>query len=184
MKTAMQKWVLPLLVYLLCSAFGSSNANQLGFPPQKTCSFLASIPGMALPSGNTYSSLFGEDDYLCGTRYKEIGVTSSAVLPNNISYYVRGTPNLAKRLRILLNVNQPNLDKEGRIALTEAAQTLFQSAFGIAMPDKITESVIKGTPGAWKHAGYAIELKKEIWSTGRGHELNFIIRDPAFVENH
>lgn len=160
----------------------SSRAGELGFLPENACLFLASIPGMALPSGNSYGQLLGSDDYSCGTQYKDIG--SGFPLSNNISYYARGTPNHAKRLRVLLNINQPDTDKEAHTVFVQAAQTLFQSAFASALPKEIAQAIADGKPGQWKHAGYAIELKKENWPTGKGHEFNFVIRDPDFVKGN
>jgi len=167
---------------LQVAAASTVNANELGFPPDKACSFLAAVPGMAVPIGNSYGPLLGPDDYSCGTRYKEVGAGLS--LPNNISYYARGTPAVAKRLRILLNVNQPSSEKEARTVLAQSAQRLFRSAFGAPLPDEINRAVVDGAPGKWKHDDYVVELQKEVWPTGRGHEFNFVVRDPAFVKGN
>lgn len=132
------------------------------------------------PSGG-YSQLY-EGVHSCGTRYKHIGTDNSSALANNLSYYAAGTPDTVRRLRLLLNINQPSNDTLAREQLAAAAAPLFHAATGDSLPASIHAAIKNAVPGQWDESGYRIELKKDVWPTGKGYELNFVIRDPNFED--
>lgn len=161
----------------LMSASIAGGVAALGFSPNKACQFLAPI-GMVSNAG--YTALSGPDDYSCGTRYKEVG--AGTPLSNNISYYVRGTPEVAKRLRILANVNQPSSSDGIVRALVKAAQQLFHAAFNSPLPPHMEKAILNERPGSWTHQGYIVELERQSWPTDKGYELNFVIREASYVK--
>jgi hypothetical protein len=154
-------------------------AQDLGFPSDRACSFLASLGMVPNKSGYTPFTSEATDDFSCGTPYRDIG-TASAGLPNNISYYVRGTRTSAKRLRVLVNVNQPTQLEAVKSSLVQAGSQLFKSAFASDLPADIRKALSQGKPGKWAYKGYTIELLKETWPTGRGLEFNLVVRVPTF----
>lgn len=157
----------------------STSNSSIGWDPQKACRFLSDIPGMS--SSGSYSSLY-EGIHSCGTRYKDVGEDDHSALPNNISYYAAGTPEKVQRLRLLLNINQISNDTAAKEQMATVAVRLFQAALNHSIPNGIQDSIKTGTSGQWDDSGYKIELKKDIWPTGKGYELNFVIRDPAFED--
>jgi hypothetical protein len=160
----------------------SKSSTNLGFDPAKACLYMT-LFGMP-PSGNGYESFSSNfpDDYSCGSAYSQLG-TGSGGLPNNISYYARGTRTSVKRLRILLNVNKRSEFKSANGYFRKAAQHLYQVSLGSPIPDKVDKNLLGSKPGRWNQNGYVVELQKDVWTTGLGFELNFIIRDPEFNES-
>lgn len=159
----------------------SSYTSAIGFPPDQACSFLASNP--AFVNRSRYTPFFPEsrDDYACGTRYYLIPGSSTPGQENSLSYYVRGTPDSAKRVRILLNVTDTGNFSASSTLFVKAARELFSAAFGKAPSDEISAALDSSTPGKWSEGGFDVELRRTDWPTGKGFELNFIIADPGLT---
>lgn len=153
--------------------------SAIGFPPAQACNFLSGNPAFSNPS--SYTPFFPEmkNDYACGTKYYEV-LSNPAGLSNNLSYYVRGTPESAKRIRILLNVNDESTFATANNVFQKASSDLFKSAFHRDIEQDISIALGTSTPGKWMVDGYSVQLDKTVWPTGKGFELNFIIRDPAY----
>jgi hypothetical protein len=157
--------------------------SAVGFPPIRACTFLSGNP--AFPQSSSYTPFFqdSKNDYACGTKYYVILPGSNgAELDNNISYYVRGTPDSAKRIRILLNVNDASTFDTANNVFQKAAFDLFKAAFGKEINEEISLALGTSTPGQWTVNSYIVELQKDNWPTGKGFSLNFIIRDPEYHE--
>lgn len=167
-------WIILASMTTLAEAASPNVVSDLGWPPTDACNFLASIPGMR-PSTKYTAKITS-----CGTRYRDVGIGDP--LPNNLSYYVSGTQDRAKRLRILLNTNQPQDAKMARAALRVAAETLFHGALKEELPERIARAISSGQIDQWKHGPYVLQLTKTTWPTGRGYEFNFTIRDPSYYD--
>jgi hypothetical protein len=73
------------------------------------------------------------DEWYAASPYLEIG---ASLLPNNIAYYVEGDKEIAKRLKLVLNVNSPDDAENSKLRFWQLAQSLTQKAIGDhALPD-------------------------------------------------
>lgn len=155
------------------------NEAKLGFNPEIACNFLTQL-GVTT---NGYKPMYeNSDSYLCSSYYQELGDQDVLPIPNNLSYYARGSVDTVYRLRILLNVNRVDEEMEGRLALATMATTLTSNALQIAIPPKALLAIQQGKPYKGKRQKYAIEVIKDNWSNGSGYSLEYIIRDPSFNE--
>ena len=155
---------------------GHLNSTKIinnSFPIPESCSYLESLDGYT-PGGYTAFSE-GSAMYMCGTPYKEIGSHPNLELANNIAYYVKGDAVQGTELKIMLNVNQKNNVRPAKVELLKAASVIYAKTHKSELPQKIKNSITKGTPGIWGDEKYVVKLEKNFWPTNEGYEINFII---------
>lgn len=137
------------------------------------CSLLSDIGG--LQTGD-YKSSGTEDDFFCCSHYKDLDHESP--LPNNIAYYAEGDGEEVNRLKLVLNVNEPEKAEEAHRALMTYSSELARKALGQELSPKMQEAILAGHPEAYTVGELFVELKREAWPTGQGYEMKFIITQP------
>lgn len=142
--------------------------------PQVACSLLSDISG--LQTGG-YKRSGTEDDFFCCSPYKDLNHESP--LPNNIAYYAEGDAEEVNRLKLVLNVNEPQRAEEAHRTLLTYSNELTRKALGEDLSSKMQEAILVGHPEAYTVGDLFVELKREAWPTGRGYEMKFIITQPV-----
>jgi hypothetical protein len=141
--------------------------------PQVACSLLSNISG--LQTGG-YKSTGVEDDFFCCSPYKDLDQDS--LLPNNIAYYAEGDAEEVNRLKLVLNVNDPEKAEAAHRALMTYSNELASRALGEELKPKMQDAILAGQPFAYKVGELFVELKVEAWVTGRGYDMKFMITQP------
>lgn len=156
------KKILLLLGFLLFLSFQSCFA----FSPKSACGYLNSISGLST-SGYKYDGY----EYYCCSPYKILDGNRS-----NLAYYVDGTQNSAKRVYLVLNFYYGSNKKVLHNSLIEASKLLSKKSINYNLPQSIITNLQNGTPGIWKHGANTIEITKEVFTSGKGYEVHFIIK--------
>ena len=147
--------------------------QQTGWNPQEACAYLSHISGLQTRGyKNQYENTYG-----CSSPYKELGVGSP--LANNIAYYVEGNSQNAAELKLVLNVNAAQESKDAHATLLNYSEELTKKALGTPLPKDVRNAISSGKAGQWTIEKSKVELMRDVWPTGRGYELHYIIRKEA-----
>jgi hypothetical protein len=152
-----------------CFIIAPANATLKNSNPNTTCGYLNDLGLNTRGWKHQYDSEYG-----CSSPYKEFG--SGFPLKNNLAYYVDGKANKAEKLKLVLNVNSKNEAKEAHRELLKAATSLVKKAFGLDLPQSITQAIENGTKATTKIGNCSIELIRIDWPTGKGYELKLFIQ--------
>jgi hypothetical protein len=106
-----------------------------GWSPYEAAAFLSPI-GMET---NGYVRFF-EDEWGASSNYLEL---NGFPLKNNIGYYLDGTKNVAKKLKIKLNINQPECEESDLESYCEVAEFLYLKAFKALMPEQLKTHILE-----------------------------------------
>jgi len=148
-----------------------AEARQLKqLSPEAACSVFADVEGMQTRG---YKQRH-EAEYGCLSFPKEFG--DGYPLKNNIAYYVSGSAREVKELKLVLNVNIAQQAADAHTILSKCGELLAVRAAGVALPDKIKDSILAGKPGEWRIGSIQALLHRSDWPTGRGYDLKFIIK--------
>jgi len=160
-------WPARVLAGLMFLTAGNSYASDgEGFSPSTACRVLARTPGFK-PNPSGYSELY-DGVYSCGTPYKYLG---SQELPNNVALYGRGTADEVTRVKLMLNVNVLSRAAADTKALAALCTKMIGALAG-SVPVEFGKKASLGKPFDDQFKGYRVFLTKEVWSTGKGFELN------------
>lgn len=140
----------------------------LGWNPGQACSFLEPF----LKTG-AYK-LDYEDNYYCFTPYKDVGGDSPG-LANNLAYYVDGVQDVAEKLKLVLNYNQPKSAASATEQLISSSTMLAEKATDQRIPEEVARALSMGSPLVKSENGYRHEVKREDWPTGRGYEVHYVL---------
>lgn len=146
-----------------------SHAEYRNSKPSDACQYMSS----ARLSTSGYKTIEGMNEYYCVSQPKNVG--EGYPLPNTISYHVTGDATTAKKVYLVLNVNQKDQTKTGYSALLKDSELLTKKALTANLPDAVKKSIISGKSGTWKLNNASIKVHRENWPTGKGHEVKFII---------
>ena len=83
-------------------AISPAPVDKRRWQPQDACQYLSHT----LPT-RRYNDAVGDGIYICASEYQDIGTRTSDRMANNLSYYVIGTQIHARKLKLLLNYNNP-----------------------------------------------------------------------------
>lgn len=144
--------------------------------PRSACSLLSNISG--LQTGG-YKSTGVEGDFFCCSPYKDLDKDSP--LPNNIAYYAEGDAEEVNRLKLVLNVNDPEKAEAAYRVLMIYSNELACKALGEELRPKMQDAILAGRPYAYKVGELFVELKVEAWVTERGYDMKFIITQPINI---
>lgn len=115
-----------------------------------------------------------EGDWFAESNMKQIG---HGWPKNNLAYYVDGTAECAKQLKIKLNVNDPENDTEARTLLSAAILSLIEKAGAQSLSPFIVKKIERLEDFKRSLAPHTLSLKKDDWSGGMlpGYDLIFTI---------
>lgn len=141
--------------------------------PQVACGLLSHIDGLQTRG---YKSLEFEGEFTCSSPYKELDDSLPA---NNIAFYAEGDSERVNRLKLVLNVNDPQKAEVAHGLLMAYSDELALKALGEGLRPEMKDAIIDGRPAAYTVEGLFVELKREAWVTGRGYDMKFIITQPV-----
>lgn len=112
------------------------------------------------------------DEWMASSPYLEIG---TAILPNNIAYYIDGDELVASRLKIVLNVNAPDEAEHAEAEFLKKCLALSAAA----IPGR--DITVAPEPFAMDIHPWRISMTRRDWSGGirNGYELEFTVEVPS-----
>lgn len=149
--------------------------------PQDACQYL----GNTLPT-RRYNDALGDGIYICASEYQDIGTRTRDRMANNLSYYVIGTQNHARKLKLLLNYNNPKQAASGTVSLIAAAKELAIAATGKSLPKTIESKLQAGKAGETTIDGIRHAVYRQNWPRGNGYEVRYVLsnaNDKPIIRN-
>lgn len=122
-----------------------------------------------------YYKYVGENEWMaCSTHIK----LDDDLLANNIAYYVEGDEQFIQKLKIQLNISNPNLSATAHLKFLSTAKELFSKALGIALPEDVEMNIAEGTDYYSIYGDKEVKIAQNIWEGHKdhGYNLNFIIQ--------
>lgn len=143
-------------------------APEDGWSPFLACGFLVDED---LKTGDYHRA---HDEWYASSPYLEIG---DGILPDNIAYYVEGDENTAKRLKLVLNVNNPSNAITSEERFVALAYTLIAGAFDSIDIDDVIDRIFSDENTVTMDNGRSISLSRQDWQGGikGGYEKRFLI---------
>ena len=114
----------------------------------------------------------------CVSRYLDVGESGVVPLPNTLAYYVVGRADEPRRLKLALQVNDPNDKATALKALSENAAHLALKALRVELPKQLRDAIAKGRDASATIAGHQVAVAREKFAQGGikgGFSLRFII---------
>ena len=143
--------------------------TELGWSPYKAKDFLSN-EGVCT---GFYNNLY-EDEWSASSPMEEFG---DGIIPDNIAYYVEGTEEVAKTLKLKANVNDAARSRMVLKKLAELAEALNLAGLNQCLSDQMKDAIIQGEPYSERCENNTISLVEEKWLGHRfnGYDLKFII---------
>ena len=140
--------------------------GKYGWAPSVACGHLQDKlkPGVYRNEGN---NVFG-----CLSAAKFFGPGQPQ---NNIVYYARGEANWVRQIALILNVNQPEAEKEALQLMREYADELSDKALGVPLSTHTTNVLLSGKTGRGSVDTTRTEILRHNFSSGKGYELHYVI---------
>lgn len=140
---------------------------DVGWSPYKIALVLEE---MGLRTGH-YKKLY-ENDWFASSPYLEIG---EGVPPNNIAYYLEGNKEAVCRVKLKMNINEPEHAIEAHNTLCELAFTLHSRALGEEMGYEYKNAILNGTDKEGCVNTKMVKVTMEHWPNNRGYDVGFSI---------
>ncbi|WP_409421508.1 hypothetical protein ABHF91_00245 [Pseudaeromonas sp. ZJS20] len=142
---------------------------DLGWSPYQAKEFLA-CEGL---STGFYNNLF-EEEWFATSPMEDF---SDGIIPDNISYYVEGSREVAKVLKLKVNVNDAARTYQACQKLESTAEVLSLSSLGLSLSKEMKNAISCCNPYCEKVDGKAIALIVEYWPNHKfnGFDLKFMI---------
>ena len=141
-----------------------------GWSPYRAREFLITD---GLVPGDYHQDPFDEAEWFASSPYLEIG---RAIIPNNVAYYVEGDEHVARRLKLIVQFNDPESADESRERFVGVARQLIRKALDQEMPAELRAAIMAETSTSFAIDGKTAELVRQSWLSGRGHELRLYLR--------
>lgn len=139
-----------------------------GWSPHEAKRFLEEV---GLPLGH-YNSI-GGGEWHASSSYLEIG---KDVLPNNVAFYISGSATVAKSLKLILNVNYLDNEKESLDVFLHVAMQLFKKALGEEMPISLKKAILSGHQQKVRVKDKTICVTKHTWVRRiDGYEIKLLV---------
>lgn len=142
---------------------------DLGWSPYQAKEFLA-CEGL---STGFYNNLF-EEEWFASSPMEEF---SDGIIPDNIAYYVEGSEEAAKVLKLKVNVNDSARTHQAYQKLESTAEVLSLSSLGLSLSEEMKNAISCCNPYSEKVEGKTIALIVEHWPDHKfnGFDLKFMI---------
>ncbi len=127
---------------------------------------------LRLRTGDYHQDFDDDDQWFASSPYKEIG---EALFANNLAYYVEGDEHIARRLKLVANVNDPETALETRQYLEEVVCLLIRCALSCGLPEALSQAIKSETSIELEIEGKIARLQKESWPSERGYNLIFVL---------
>ncbi|MNJ77258.1 hypothetical protein D3C77_747110 [compost metagenome] len=80
------------------------------------------------------------------------------------------------QVKLVVNFNQPSRPGPGIQALGKAAESLAAKMLGGKLTSDVRKAIVTGTPSTAKIGSGTVEVVRDDWPTGKGYELQVIMR--------
>ncbi|OOF20057.1 hypothetical protein BZJ17_14160 [Salinivibrio sp. IB574] len=142
---------------------------DLGWSPSLAKEFLL-CEGL---STGSYNKLF-EENWFASSPMVEF---SDGVIPDNIAYYVEGSEDAAKLLKLKVNVNDAARTRQACEKLESMAEVLTTSSLGRSLSEEMKIAISCCDPYAEEIEGKTVVLEVENWPSNKfnGFVLKFMI---------
>lgn len=140
--------------------------------PKAGCRLLA-------PEGlgaGAYTDLAGL--WSCSSKGLDLSAGRVGGLANTLRFFAEGEagPGRVERLKLFLNVNVPGEASGAQRRMADMAAVLVRRATGAELPLDAHQAVSAGKAGRWSAGGAQLVLEREVWPTGKGFSLRFIVQ--------
>lgn len=142
---------------------------DLGWSPYQAKEFLA-CEGL---SAGFYNKLF-EEEWFASSPMEDF---SDGVIPDNIAYSVEGSEEVAKVLKLVVNVNDAARTQQACQKLESTAEVLSLSSLGLSLSEEMKNAISCCNQYSEKVEGKVIALIVEYWPDHKfnGFHLKFMI---------
>lgn len=142
---------------------------SLGWSPYQAKEFLA-CEGL---NTGFYNNLF-EGEWFASSTMEEF---SDGIIPDNIAYYVEGSEEVAKVLKLKVNVNDAARTRQAYQKLESAAEVLSLSSLGLSLSEEMKNAISCRNSYSEKVEGKTIALIVDHWPDHKfnGFDLKFMI---------
>lgn len=117
---------------------------------------------------------YGDGTAGCASDYKDIG--AGRPLANNLAFYATGVGQTVKQVKLVMNANNPASASSAIKQLSQASEILSTKILGAPLSSDIRAAISKGTPKSAVLGSGSVEVVKDVWPTGRGYEIQVIIK--------
>lgn len=117
---------------------------------------------------------YGDGTSGCASDYKDIG--SGWPLDNNLAFYATGAGQAVKKVKLVMNANNPASASSAIKQLGQVSAILSTKLLGARLPDDIKAAISKGAPKSAILGSGSVEVVKDVWPTGRGYEIQVIMK--------
>lgn len=124
-----------------------------------------------------YHRAFGdENEWAANSPYLNIG---DGIITNSIAYYIDGDEFTATKLKLVMDVNDPQSSENAQQQFTDIARLLFDKALHNEMPEEIENHLLAATDTTAHLHGKKVEISKTEWPEHRmaGYTLKFVIQN-------
>jgi len=140
---------------------------DVGWSPYKIALVLEA---MGLTAGH-YKKLY-DDEWFASSPYLEVG---EDILPNNIAYYLEGNKKAVNRLKLKMNINEPEHAAEAHNMFCELASSLHSRAIGEELGHEYKNAILNGTDKEGRVNTKMVRVTTEHWPNNRGYDVGFSI---------
>jgi hypothetical protein len=147
-------------------------AQEEGWSPNIARHFLDEV---GLSTNDYHRAAYTTDQWFCGSNYLEL---DDEALPNNIAYYVDGDAEIARQLKLVLNVNNSASAEAAISTLLNLATHLAEDALGKSLPETSQTAIISKTDNYVTLQGKQVIVEFEPFVSDRGFTIRFVIRLP------
>jgi hypothetical protein len=161
------------IISMKCRRFREKNplpvASGDGWPPQDARRFLYGF-GLAVES---YKPAYGYEIWSGSSRYVKV---SAEYHSTNVAYYIRGEDGIARRLKVVLNVNSEEESVVGEEYFKEVAESLLRVIFG-RVPNSLVFPLSNALDNDLVVEGRSVSFSKELYvhSTFGGYSRSMSI---------
>lgn len=160
-----------LFLLIAAATFATSASAEFIDPtPSSVCSLL-SDSGL---KGRKWVDDYGDGSSGCASDYKDIGSTTG--FANNLAFYATGVGQYVMEMKLVLNYHQPSQPGAATKALLSASNKLAQRALGARLPESVEALIRQGKHGSSKVGKGVVEIVRDDWPTGKGYEVQVIMR--------
>ena len=152
---------------LLFSASCLADLKQTA--PESVCAFLSNLD----LKGRKWTD-YGDGTSGCASNYKDIG--SGSPMANNLAFYATGSDSTVDQVKLVLNFNQVKSVGMSISALGKASEKLSLEALGAPLPNSIKKAIVLGQPLTAAAGTGTIEVVRYNWPTGKGYEVQVIMK--------
>lgn len=119
-----------------------------------------------------YNKFF--DEWQASSSMMEFG---EDLIPDNITYYVQGTENIANVLKIKLNINDSSRSNFAQNKLLDLSNVLSHASLNIELSDAMKNAILNAQVYNELHGNKRVSIEKEIWYEHKlgGYDIKFII---------